>query len=58
MKVSYASDSDDDCLEVEDSFEQCPSSSKCDESGDNDGDEILQSTLCDESVPRANNTFV
>ena len=59
MKVSYASDSNDDCVDVEqDSFEQCPSSSKCEESGDNVSGEILQSGLCDDSEPRAENSFL
>ena len=59
VKVSYASDSDDDCLDVEhDSCEQCPSSSTCEESGENYSDEKLQSKLCDDSVPRVENSFV
>ena len=59
VKVSYASDSDDDCLDVEhDSCEQCPLSSTCEESGENYSDEKLQSKLCDDSVPHVENSFV
>ena len=60
VKVSYASDSDDDCLDVEhDSYEDCPSSSTCEESDDNDSHEILQSSLGDDSVDDSvENSFV
>ena len=53
MKVSYASDSDDDCLDVEH-----PSSPTCDDSDENDGHEILPNNLCDDSVPHGENSFV
>ena len=57
--MSYASDSDDDCLDVEhDSYEDCPLSSTCEESDDNDSHEILQSSLGDDSVPSVENSFV
>ena len=59
MKVSYASDSDDDCLDVEhDSYEEGPLSPTCDDSDENDGHEILPNNLCDNSVPRGENSFV
>ena len=59
MKVSYASDSDDDCLDVEhNSYEEGPSSPTCDDSDENDRHEILQNNLCDDSVPRGENSFV
>ena len=59
MKVSYASDSDDDCLDVEhDSYEEGPLSPTCDDSDENDGHEILQNNLCDDSVPCGENSFV
>ena len=59
VKVSYASDSDDDCLDVEhNSYEEGPSSPTCDDSDENDGHEILQNNLCDDSVPCGENSFV
>ena len=59
MKVSYASDSDDDCLDVEHySYEEGPSSPTCDDSNENDGHEILPNNLCDDSVPHGENSFV
>ena len=59
MKVSYAPDSDDDCLDVEhNSYEQCPSSATCEESDDNALHEILQSSFCDDSEPPGLNTFI
>ena len=59
VKVSYASDSNDDCLDVEhDSYEEGPLSPTCDDSDENDGHEILPNNLCDDSVPRGENSFV
>ena len=59
VKVSYASDSDDDGLDVEnDSYEDCPSSSTGEESGEPYVDEELESNLCHDSVPCAENNFV
>ena len=59
MKVSYASDSDDDYLEVEhNSYEECPSSPTCHDSDEYDGPEKLQNIPCDDSVPRGENSFV
>ena len=52
MKLLYASDSDDDFLDVEhDSYEEGPLSPTCDDSDKNDGHEILPNNLCDNSVP-------
>ena len=57
--VLYASDSDDDCLDVEhDSYEEGPLSPTCDDCDENDGHEILPNNLCDDSVPRGENSFV
>ena len=59
VKVSYASDSKDDCLDVEhDSYEEGPLSPTCDDSDESDWHEILPNNLCDNSVPHGENSFV
>ena len=59
VKVSYASDSDDDCLDVEhNSYEECPLSVTCEQSDDNDLHEKLQSSFCNDIPPSGLNTFV
>ena len=59
VKVSYASDSDDDSLDVEhNSYEECPSSVTCEQSDDNDSHEKLQSSFCNDIPPPGLNTFV
>ena len=59
MKVSYASDSDDDSLDVEhDSYEECPSSVTSEQSDDNDLHEKLKNSYCNDIPPPGLNNFV